>query len=102
VADAVGFQRHLRRAALVITGEGRLDRTSLAGKVVGEVLRAAVDCHIPAKVIAGDVAPGVAAELPGFAETVSLVALAGSQEEAFARASELVAEAASLLVRRLE
>ena len=102
VAEAVGFQRHVEEATLVVTGEGRLDRTSLTGKVVGEVLRAAAECHIPAKVVAGDVAPGVTAELPGFAETVSLVALAGSLEEALARASELVTEAASLLVRRLK
>ena len=102
VAEAVGFQRHVEEATLVVTGEGRLDRTSLTGKVVGEVLRAAAECHIPAKVIAGDVAPGVTAELPGLAETVSLVALAGSLEEALARASELVTEAASLLVRRVE
>ena len=102
VAEAVGFQRHIEAATLVVTGEGRLDRTSLTGKVVGEVLRAAAECHIRAKVVAGDVAPGVAAELPGFAETVSLVSLAGSLEEALARASELVTEAASLLVRRVE
>ncbi len=99
VAGAVGFRQHLRDATFVVTGEGRLDRTSLSGKVVGEVLRAAAERRIPAAVVAGEVAPDVAAALPGEAEAVSLVALAGSVEEARSRASDLVAEAASLLVR---
>ena len=100
VADAVGFWQHLEDASLVVTGEGRLDRTSLAGKVVGEVLRAATEGKIAAMVIAGDVAPDVASALPGGVEVVSLVALAGSEETARLRASDLVAEATSLLVRR--
>ena len=90
----------MRDASLVVTGEGRLDKTSLSGKVVGEVLRAAAERRIHARVIAGEVEPGVAAGLPGDAEVVSLVDLAGSVEEARSRASDLVAEAASILARR--
>jgi glycerate kinase len=49
VLDAVGFDRRLARAQAVITGEGALDATSLAGKAVGEVAlrakRAGVPCH---------------------------------------------------------
>ncbi|MEP6892305.1 MAG: glycerate kinase [Gaiellaceae bacterium] len=100
VAEAVGFERHVDEAAIVVTGEGLLDRTSLAGKVVGEVLRAAKRRRIPAKVIAGDMTPGIAGALPGDVNVVSLVALAGSVEEARSRASALVTEAAALLVRR--
>ncbi len=37
VARAVGLPRALQRADAVVTGEGRYDATSLAGKVVGEV-----------------------------------------------------------------
>ena len=100
VADAVGFWSQLEKATLVVTGEGRLDQTSLAGKVVGEVLRAAAAREIPAEVIAGDLASDIAGVLPGGAGAVSLVDLAGSVDEARSRASSLVAEAASLLVRR--
>ncbi len=100
VADAVGFHGHLTEATLVVTGEGRLDRTSLAGKVVGEVLRAAAESRIPALVVAGDVTPDVAGALPGDVEVESLVALAGSEETARSRAADLVTEATSLLVRR--
>ncbi|MFT4280855.1 glycerate kinase [Microbacterium sp.] len=38
VADAVDLDGLIRRADLVITGEGRLDETSFSGKVVGGVL----------------------------------------------------------------
>ena len=39
VADVVGLRAALSGASLVLTGEGRFDATSLAGKVVGHVLR---------------------------------------------------------------
>ena len=49
VLDAVGFDRRARAAHLVITGEGRLDDQTLAGKAVGEVAercrRAGIPCH---------------------------------------------------------
>ncbi len=49
VLDAVGFDERLARASLVITGEGRLDSQTFAGKAVAEVgrrcRRAAVECH---------------------------------------------------------
>ena len=49
VLDAIGFDRRMRDAAFVVTGEGRLDRQTLQGKVVGEVAtrcrQAGVACH---------------------------------------------------------
>jgi len=49
VLDAVGFDARMRAARFVVTGEGRLDRQTLAGKVVGEVAvrcrQAGVGCH---------------------------------------------------------
>ncbi len=58
VAEAVGFPDRLSRARLVITGEGRLDASSWAGKVVGGVVRAAGDLGVPVLVVAGVVGPG--------------------------------------------
>ncbi len=55
VADLVGLRRQLARAQLVVTGEGALDRTSFAGKVVGGVLRDLSALGVPALVIAGRV-----------------------------------------------
>jgi glycerate kinase len=49
VLDAVGFDEHMRRAPFVVTGEGKLDKSTLAGKAVAEVAtrcrQAGVWCH---------------------------------------------------------
>jgi glycerate kinase len=49
VLDAVGFDGRLREAAFVVTGEGRLDEQTLAGKICGEVAtrcrQRGVACH---------------------------------------------------------
>jgi glycerate kinase len=49
VLDAVGFDAAMRAARYVVTGEGRLDHQSLAGKAVGEVAtrcrQGGVGCH---------------------------------------------------------
>ncbi len=55
VADLVGLGPALQRADLVITGEGRLDATSLAGKVVGAVREAAIGTQTAIMVVAGQV-----------------------------------------------
>jgi glycerate 2-kinase len=49
VLDAIGFDALMRDSAFVVTGEGRLDSQTLAGKIVGEVAtrcrQAGVTCH---------------------------------------------------------
>ena len=49
VLDAIGFDERMRRSAFVVTGEGKLDATTLAGKAVAEVAtrcrQAGVWCH---------------------------------------------------------
>jgi glycerate 2-kinase len=55
VARHTDFEDKLPGADLVFTGEGCLDRTSLAGKVVGGVLSLARRHQLPAAVIAGRV-----------------------------------------------
>jgi glycerate kinase len=49
----VGFDAALAKADVVITGEGAFDRTSLLGKVTGEVLQRARAARKPAVVVAG-------------------------------------------------
>ncbi len=39
VMDAVKWPSLAKRAALILTGEGRLDATSFSGKVIGEIVR---------------------------------------------------------------
>ncbi|HEV3264317.1 MAG TPA: glycerate kinase [Acidimicrobiales bacterium] len=55
VAELVGLGRELHQADLVVTGEGALDATSFAGKVVGGVLGDAAAIGVPALVVAGRV-----------------------------------------------
>jgi glycerate kinase len=98
VAGAVGLASKLVSAKLVVTGEGRLDATSFAGKVVGGVLSAAEAADTSVAVVAGEVAEGL--ELEGL-EVVELAALAGSADEARRRAAELAALAAAELAGRM-
>jgi glycerate 2-kinase len=58
VAEAVGLGEAVRRADLVVTGEGRYDATSLRGKVVGRVAALAAAAAVPCLVLAGQVAVG--------------------------------------------
>jgi glycerate 2-kinase len=53
VLDAIGFDAHLPAADLVVTGEGRLDRQTLAGKVVAEIARRCRDQGVACCAIVG-------------------------------------------------
>ena len=53
ILEALRFDRRIRGAQLVITGEGRVDATTLQGKAVGAVLAAARRQHVPAAVFCG-------------------------------------------------
>lgn len=55
VADETGLADAIASASLVITGEGRCDRESFNGKVVGGVCSLASDAGVPVVVIAGEV-----------------------------------------------
>jgi glycerate 2-kinase len=96
VADVVGLHDALSGASFTITGEGRLDATSLAGKVVGHVLQEARALGTPVGVVAGDVEPG---RLPSDVPSRSLLERAGSAEIALQDAASLAADAAESLVR---
>ena len=58
VADAVGFAAALETSSAVITGEGKLDRSTLSGKVVARVVEAARRRGVPIAVVAGQVDGG--------------------------------------------
>jgi glycerate kinase len=53
VLDAIGFDERLRRARAVVTGEGRLDDQSLAGKALSEVATRARQNGVPSHAIVG-------------------------------------------------
>ena len=74
VADELDLYDHLEGADLVITGEGQLDATSFAGKVVGGVAEIAADMGIPVLAVVGSIADGT--DLHDL-EVLSLVELVG-------------------------
>ncbi len=67
VLDLLGFDELLPGHDLVVTGEGEVDATTLAGKAPGEVARRAAAAAVRCVVFGGR----VAADVPG-AETVAL------------------------------
>jgi glycerate 2-kinase len=90
--------------SLVVTGEGRLDRTSFDGKVVGGVLGWAADAGVAhAAVIAGQVTADARDEVAVLAgvELLALTDRVSQAGEAFARAELLVEEAAVDAGRRV-
>lgn len=76
VLEALRFEAHLGRAALVVTGEGRFDASSMAGKASVAVARAAQGRGVPTLLVAGEVDddPATRAEVERlFSESISLV-----------------------------
>jgi glycerate 2-kinase len=97
VLEAIGFADRVREADLVVTGEGRLDRSTMAGKAPEAVASAAAEAGVPCVALVGE-----ALEKPEvFAEVRSLSEHFGSVEEAQARAAAgLKALAARLISDR--
>ena len=96
VADVVGLRDAVRDASLVLTGEGRVDATSFAGKVVGHVLGEGRGLDVPVAIVAGD---AERATLPKNVECLTLIELGGSLEAALGDAGGLAADAAAALAR---
>lgn len=59
VAELMGLDEALDRNDLVVTGEGRLDATSLEGKVVGTVLQRAEEANVRVLAVVGEYAEKV-------------------------------------------
>jgi len=95
VLEAIGFDRHLEHADLVVTGEGRLDKQTLSGKAPFAVAHAAREKGIPVVAVAGSV--GLRAdelEAIGIAKAVAITPPGMRTKEAMERAAELTERAA--------
>jgi glycerate 2-kinase len=55
ILDRLDFDRRMRAARAVVTGEGRIDRQSLVGKAVSEVATRARQSGVPCHAIVGEV-----------------------------------------------
>ncbi len=89
LAGAAGLGSALRSADAAVTGEGRLDAGSFAGKVVGGVCDAAVRADVPVLVVVGNCAEEVA--VPA-GVTVTVLTEQYGREEAWTRPITLVEE----------
>ncbi len=91
----------LEGADLVITGEGRYDATSRAGKVVGGVAERASAAGVSVAVVAGqaDVDSARDAEATGLGRVLTLSELAGSPAAALAEPERWLQAAATALAR---
>ena len=65
IADMIGLDAAVKSADLVVTGEGRLDATTLAGKSPMIVIESALTAGVPVRCVVGQADPQVAAELRG-------------------------------------
>lgn len=103
VAEAAGLDDALEDVDLVVTGEGKVDVTSFEGKTVGGVLDWAADAGVAnVAVIAGQVTDAARDELGVRAgvQVLPLTERVWQSGEAFARATQLVQEAALEAGRR--
>lgn len=91
VGELVDLDTALAGADLVITGEGRLDSTTAAGKVVSQVLARAREVGAAGALVVGQVAPDAPADVP-----VEASAPNGPGPDPFGE----VVEAAARLARR--
>jgi glycerate kinase len=100
VADVVGLPAAVAAADAVVTAEGRLDATSLDGKVVGGVL--SLTGSTPAAVLCGSADAPVAAGLEARRVVVrTLRELARDDAQSYAEAATLLQEAAARVAPRL-
>lgn len=100
VLTAVDFDRRLKGARLVVTGEGRLDRQTLSGKTAMAVAQAAKRAGVPAVAIAGTVeCDRDELERIGIVQAEAVQPATMTLDEALIRARELTTAAAARVAR---
>lgn len=103
VCDVLGFDEHLAGADLVITGEGRADRSTVFDKAPVGVARRALAQGVPTIILAGSLGPGYE-ELyqNGVAGIVTIADRPMSFAQSLRRTEELLEAAAQRTVRLLQ
>ena len=82
VLDAVGFDRLIEGADLIVTGEGRIDSQTVRGKTPFGVLQAARRKSIPVIALGGSVVDSPELDAAGFAAVMSIQQSPVTLEEA--------------------
>ncbi len=103
VLDLAGFENIIKDADVIFTGEGRIDRQSLRGKVVIGVAARAKSKNIPVIALVGDVGDGAeAAYEMGVSAIVSINRVAMPFEKAKARSKKDLADTVDMVMRLLK
>jgi glycerate kinase len=100
VMEAIRLRQRLEGADLCLTGEGRLDGQSAAGKTAVGVARLCQEMHIPCIAAAGSIGPGAEAVYEqGIAAYFSICNGPMSLQEAMANAGPLLTQAVGNILR---
>lgn len=99
VIDAIGLDRRMAGADLVITGEGQLDAQSMMGKVVHGVGTVARRSNVPVIAICGSIGPGAETSLELIQAYFSIVNRPMPLDQALADAADLLRETAANVMR---
>lgn len=99
VAALIGLDAAVRRADLVVTGEGAFDGQSAAGKVPSFVADLAAAAGVPVALVAGRI--DAAADTSRFSAALSLTDLAGSGQASLADPARWLHVAGAELARSL-
>jgi glycerate kinase len=102
VLDALRFDDALRGAAVVFTGEGRIDDQTPRGKVIAGVTRRAARQGVPVIAFAGSVSPGYEALYArGLVAVQAIVPGPATREQALSGAAENLARTVEAVTRVL-
>lgn len=98
ILDQIDFEQHLQKADLLITGEGKLDRQTLQGKLIGGLTSRAKEYGVPVIALCGQLAINEEELMAlGIREAHSIMQPGMTLEESMARTAELLeAKAAEL------
>ncbi len=100
VLESIGFSERAQEADLVITGEGKLDAQSLAGKTTVSAARAGRERGAPTVALVGGVEPEDASpdDFPDFADVRVVTPPEQNDEQALAQAAENLERVAESLL----
>ncbi|ARU50079.1 glycerate kinase family protein [Sulfurospirillum diekertiae] len=103
ILDQIGFDAHLNNATLVLTGEGRIDRQSLMGKVLSGVSKRCKKAGVPLIALGGGIADELE-EHEGVDAIFSVMRYPMSLEEAMekSRAEKLVKQSVKEIFRLIK
>jgi len=94
IMNVIGFKKLIQDAGLIITGEGKYDRQSFYGKVVGSVVGIAEQYNIPVGIIAGIAEESLLQKQSHSVFAVeTLISRAHSLEDSMANATTYIREA---------